>query len=168
MFRQVACRVAERVYLARRLITGYNAGGDGGGGTRTPQRRKWSPSKLLFDLVGVAEVKAKQSAQATQKADVSEVERSVDDDDESTKKSAGSKQKKPGFRDRKIIEYENRIRQYSTPDKVFRYFASVKVQFDNGEIEIFMTPQDFLRSITPGIMQPQGYGLDQYKKIDAK
>lgn len=26
--------------------------------------------------------------------------------------------KKIGFRDRKIIEYENRIRQYSTPDKV--------------------------------------------------
>lgn len=36
------------------------------------------------------------------------------------------------------------------------------------QMEIFMTPQDFLRSITPGIMQPQGYGLDHYKKIDAK
>ena len=26
-----------------------------------------------------------------------------------------------GFKARKIIEYENRIRQYSTPDKIFRY-----------------------------------------------
>ena len=29
---------------------------------------------------------------------------------------------KLGFRDRKIIEYENRIRQYSTPDKVIHSF----------------------------------------------
>jgi hypothetical protein len=31
-----------------------------------------------------------------------------------------------GFRDRKIIDYENRIRSFSTPDKIFRYFASYK------------------------------------------
>ena len=30
------------------------------------------------------------------------------------------KSDKVGFRERKIVEYENRIRQYSTPDKVFR------------------------------------------------
>ena len=28
-----------------------------------------------------------------------------------------------GFKARKIIEYENRIRQYSTPDKIFRYLT---------------------------------------------
>lgn len=28
------------------------------------------------------------------------------------------KKKRIGFRERKIIEYENRVRQYSTPDKV--------------------------------------------------
>lgn len=28
-----------------------------------------------------------------------------------------------GFKARKIIEYENRIRQYSTPDKIFRFFS---------------------------------------------
>ena len=33
-----------------------------------------------------------------------------------------------GFRDRRIIEYENRIRAYSTPDKVFRYFASLQAR----------------------------------------
>lgn len=55
-----------------------------------------------------------------------------------------------------IIEYENRIRQYSTPDKIFRYFATLKVYGDHGDHEIFMTPDDFLRCITPGIKQPEG------------
>lgn len=31
-----------------------------------------------------------------------------------------------------------------------------------------MTPDDFLRSMTPGIKQPDGLGLDQYKKYDPK
>lgn len=77
------------------------------------------------------------------------------------------KKKKVGFRDRKIIEYENRIRHYSTPDKIFRYFATLKVH-DHHDHEIFMTPDDFLRAITPGIKQPEGLGLDQYKKYDPK
>ena len=29
-----------------------------------------------------------------------------------------------------------------------------------------MTPADFLRSLTPGIKQPEGLGLDQFKKFD--
>ncbi|KAL7647101.1 UNVERIFIED_CONTAM: hypothetical protein RMT77_002359 [Armadillidium vulgare] len=78
------------------------------------------------------------------------------------------KKKQVGFRDRKIIEYENRIRQYSTPDKIFRYFATLKVSGDHGDTEIFMTPDDFLRSLTPGIKQPEGLGLDQFKKYDPK
>lgn len=54
-----------------------------------------------------------------------------------------------------IIEYENRIRAYSTPDKIFRYFATVKVTSLDG-IEIYMTPDDFLRAITPNMQQPYG------------
>ena len=42
------------------------------------------------------------------------------------------RQKKLGFRDRKIIEYENRIRSYSTPDKIFRYFATYRVTDEKG------------------------------------
>ncbi|XP_075548549.1 mitochondrial calcium uptake 1 isoform X4 [Dermacentor variabilis] len=93
-----------------------------------------------------------------------------DSDVEETKgKSKGKKKKdKPGFRDRKIIEYENRIRAYSTPDKIFRYFATMRVYNEAGDSEIFMSPQDFLRSITPGTKQPEGYGLDQYKRIDIR
>ncbi|XP_071528722.1 calcium uptake protein 1 homolog, mitochondrial-like isoform X2 [Panulirus ornatus] len=82
--------------------------------------------------------------------------------------SEKKKKKRVGFRDRKIIEYENRIRQYSTPDKIFRYFATLKVHGDHGDHEIFMTPDDFLRCITPGIKQPEGLGLDQFKKYDPK
>jgi hypothetical protein len=57
-----------------------------------------------------------------------------------------------------IIEYENRIRQYSTPDKVFRYFATIQVPHHHGyeSYEPFMTPIDFLTSMTPGIKQPEG------------
>lgn len=76
--------------------------------------------------------------------------------------------KKVGFRERKIIEYENRIRQFSTPDKVFRYFATLQMVHPHGETEVFMTPDDFLRSITPGMKQPDGFGLDQFRRIDPK
>lgn len=54
-----------------------------------------------------------------------------------------------------IIEYENRMRAYSTPDKIFRYFATVKIIYPDG-YEVYMTPDDFLRAITPGMKQPDG------------
>lgn len=54
-----------------------------------------------------------------------------------------------------IIEYENRLRAYSTPDKIFRYFATVKISSLEGS-EVYMTPDDFIRSITPGMRQPDG------------
>ncbi|XP_019481122.1 PREDICTED: calcium uptake protein 1, mitochondrial isoform X2 [Hipposideros armiger] len=80
------------------------------------------------------------------------------------------KKKRSGFRDRKVMEYENRIRAYSTPDKIFRYFATLKVISEHGESEVFMTPEDFVRSITPNEKQPEHLGLDQYiiKRFDGK
>nr|XP_008104876.1 PREDICTED: calcium uptake protein 1, mitochondrial isoform X3 [Anolis carolinensis] len=82
----------------------------------------------------------------------------------------GKKKKRSGFRDRKVMEYENRIRAYSTPDKIFRYFATLKVISEHGESEVFMTPQDFVRSITPNEKQPEHLGLDQFvvKRYDGK
>uniref|UniRef100_A0A2K5PVE3 Calcium uptake protein 1, mitochondrial n=1 Tax=Cebus imitator TaxID=2715852 RepID=A0A2K5PVE3_CEBIM len=70
----------------------------------------------------------------------------------------------------KVMEYENRIRAYSTPDKIFRYFATLKVISEPGEAEVFMTPEDFVRSITPNEKQPEHLGLDQYiiKRFDGK
>lgn len=51
------------------------------------------------------------------------------------------------FSFKQIIEYENRIRHFSTPDKVFRYFATIQVPHPHGESEVFMTPVDFLTSM---------------------
>ncbi|XP_030557051.1 calcium uptake protein 1 homolog, mitochondrial isoform X2 [Drosophila novamexicana] len=91
------------------------------------------------------------------------------EDDEARLNPHDSKKikEKVGFRERKIIEYENRIRQFSTPDKIFRYFATVRLQ-DATQTVVCMTPEDFLRSIYPGIKQPDGLGLDQYRRYDPK
>ena len=91
----------------------------------------------------------------------------VEDRIEEHQKPKKHRKEKVGFRDRKIIEYENRMRAYSTPDKIFRYFATVKLTHLQGT-DIYMTPDDFLRAITPGMKQPDGLGLDQYKRYDPK
>lgn len=67
-----------------------------------------------------------------------------------------------------FIAYEDRIRAYSTPDKIFRYFATLKRVDEDGTSEIFMTPDDFLRAITPGLKQPDGLDLDAFIKFDPK
>ena len=72
--------------------------------------------------------------------------------DKETKK----KKKHVSLHNRHFIAYEDRIRAYSTPDKIFRYFATLSIQEEDGSSHIFMTPEDFLRSITPGIIQPEG------------
>eukprot|EP00127_Corallochytrium_limacisporum_P003080 Clim_evm9s146 gene=Clim_evmTU9s146 len=72
----------------------------------------------------------------------------------------GDSKEGKGFKDRTIIAYENRIRNYSNPDKIFRYFATLSV-----DGTVYMTVDDFVRSLTPGDIQPQKYGLDLYKHI---
>ncbi|XP_054265104.1 calcium uptake protein 1 homolog, mitochondrial isoform X2 [Macrosteles quadrilineatus] len=113
-----------------------------------------------------------EAASAARVVDQSDGEVKVTEgEEEGTKKKKRIKEK-VGFRDRKIIEYENRIRHFSTPDKVFRYFATLQVSHVHSSgaesHEVFMTPDDFLRSMTPGIKQPDGLGLDQYKRYDPK
>ncbi|XP_039950741.1 calcium uptake protein 1 homolog, mitochondrial isoform X3 [Bactrocera tryoni] len=100
--------------------------------------------------------------------DDSDAEESDGKDEPAICKERRSVKEKMGFRERKIIEYENRIRQFSTPDKVFRYFATIQVPTSDDRYEIFMTPQDFLTSMTPGMKQPEGLGLDQYRRYDPK
>ena len=60
--------------------------------------------------------------------------------------SSGDKEpsKRTSFRDQRIIAYEDRIRAYSTPDKVFRLFATLKVT-KGDTTGIYMTPEDFVR-----------------------
>ncbi|XP_046725325.1 calcium uptake protein 1, mitochondrial isoform X1 [Silurus meridionalis] len=96
---------------------------------------------------------------------------SSDDEGEEGESSEGKKKKqRVGFRDRKVMEYENRIRAYSTPDKIFRYFSTLKIISEQGDTEVYMTPQDFIRSITPNEKQPENLGLDQFvvKRYDGK
>lgn len=95
-------------------------------------------------------------------------ENSMVENQEEGKEETDAKRKnhKQGFRERRIIEYENRIRQYSTPDKVFRYFATLKVVHVGEDNEVFMTPEDFVRSLTPGKMQPAGLGLDEHERFN--
>lgn len=47
------------------------------------------------------------------------------------------------------------MRAFSTPDKIFRYFATVRIISSN-TTEVYMTPDDFLRAITPNMKQPDG------------
>jgi len=72
-------------------------------------------------------------------------------------------------KDQQTINYQNRIRKFSTPDKVFRLFATIKVlpkdENSKKKGQVFMTPDDFVRSITPGSMQPPELDLDKFNKI---
>ena len=68
--------------------------------------------------------------EVSQTVDVTSEETESDDSSNSSK--SGKKQR-VGFRDRKIIDYENRIRTYSTPDKIFRYFATFQ-SIHSGEV----------------------------------
>lgn len=56
------------------------------------------------------------------------------------------------------------MRAFSTPDKIFRYFATVKL-LHNDVTEVYMTPDDFLRAITPGMKQPDGKYLHKYSLL---
>nr|XP_046258348.1 calcium uptake protein 1, mitochondrial isoform X2 [Scatophagus argus] len=119
------------------------------------------------DREGVDFVKDTDSETGSEKS----VEASSGDEESKDEGGEGKKKKaRSGFRDRKVMEYENRIRAYSTPDKIFRYFATLKVIGEHGDAEVYMTPQDFIRSITPNEKQPENLGLDQFivKRYDGK
>ncbi|KAL1234453.1 Calcium uptake protein 1 [Trichinella spiralis] len=53
------------------------------------------------------------------------------------------------FREKRIVEYENRIRTFSSTWKIFRYFATIKL----------CSPVD------EGMLQPNGLRLDQFHRI---
>lgn len=72
----------------------------------------------------------KAEASVEQQANGAEI--AVVEEEASEAVDAPKKKESGGFRNRKIMEYENRIRQYSTPDKIFRYFATFKVATDKG------------------------------------
>ncbi|XP_050077506.1 calcium uptake protein 1 homolog, mitochondrial-like isoform X2 [Anopheles maculipalpis] len=126
--------------------------------------------KKLGAAVGWPKVDADAGVEMGKKTSSQELEQEEEEDPDSDVDAQGkkkSRKEKIGFRDRKIIEYENRLRTFATADKVFRYFSTIKLI--HGETStVYMTPYDFLRAITPGMKQPEGLGLDQYKRYDAK
>lgn len=69
------------------------------------------------------------------------------------------------YKDISIKEYENRLRHFSTPEKIFAYFATIKTKNEANEWEIYMTPIDFLRAVMPGLRQPEGLGLNRYRRM---
>ena len=89
-------------------------------------------------------------------ASSTDITSSGEEEEEEEGKETKKKKKHVSLHDRHFIAYEDRIRAYSTPDKIFRYFATLSIQEEDGSSHIFMTPEDFLRSITPGIIQPEG------------
>uniref|UniRef100_A0AAV1VP78 EF-hand domain-containing protein n=1 Tax=Peronospora matthiolae TaxID=2874970 RepID=A0AAV1VP78_9STRA len=50
----------------------------------------------------------------------------------------------PTFSERTIGNYENRLRRFSSPERVFAYFSSVKINDED-----FMTRDDLARAVTP-------------------
>ncbi|CAF1449602.1 unnamed protein product [Adineta ricciae] len=117
-------------------------------------------------VVPAVEANTNDSSETENEEDLSEVERKAE---KSKVEKKEAKTKKISFRDKKKIAYENRLRAYSTPDKIFRYFATLKVYSDdNPDGIICMTPDDFLRSITPGLKQPDGLELDKFCRYDLR
>ncbi|KAF8372456.1 micu-1, partial [Pristionchus pacificus] len=125
---------------------------------------------LLFDFEGIYnEMSAQFKPQAGELKGVEGAENSEGEEKDAKEEEKKKKKSKNGFRERRIIEYEDRLRTYSSPDKIFRYFATLKMITDiDGKAyeQVLMTPEDFVRSFTPGVMQPRKYGLDKFKLYD--
>ncbi|KAG7384885.1 hypothetical protein PHYPSEUDO_002106 [Phytophthora pseudosyringae] len=51
---------------------------------------------------------------------------------------------KPTFTERTVGSYENRLRKFSSPERVFEYFSSVEI-----DQHFFMTRDDLARAVTP-------------------
>ena len=82
-------------------------------------RSERNEESLIGKFTKMWSVKAEQ--------DLAKLEYDIDDEER--------QEKKVGFKDRKIIEYENRIRSYSTPDKIFRYFATYRMVDQKGKFK---------------------------------
>eukprot|EP00092_Neocalanus_flemingeri_P044573 GFUD01049490.1.p1 GENE.GFUD01049490.1~~GFUD01049490.1.p1 ORF type:complete len:429 (+),score=99.60 GFUD01049490.1:85-1371(+) len=61
--------------------------------------------------------------------------------------------------------FDNRIRQYNTPDMVFNHFASLQMVDKTGIKTTMMSPLDFFGSITPDCSIHPGAGSGVYEEI---
>ena len=191
--RQVAWMSESRPSRPRPLYPGYiRRRGAGGTLSEGPQRsQKLNPDsrELKFNkrgfsnhfffiialalaiinigpLVGFDVTKMNNRPQAAS-LEMEDREQRDEEEGKKQKKPKRPKRARPSLHDRQVIAYEDRIRAYSQPDKNFRLFATVRLVGDHVDA-VMMTPQDFVRSILPGRIQPEGLGLEQYMKIDRK
>jgi hypothetical protein len=58
--------------------------------------------------------------------------------------SSSKEEYMPSFSERMVGNYENRLRKFSSPERVFEYFSSVEI-----DKQFYMTREDFARAITP-------------------
>lgn len=160
------------------IVKAGEASGAGGRVVFKPQPEPFSSKKgPKYALLGAAGLglftaqckeETEEEAESSGEEEISEEETSEGEQGvEEPEVPKKKKKAKRGFHDRKVAEYENRLREFSTPDKIFRYFATVRVEFEGGKKEIFMKPSDFMRSITPGELQPNRLGLDLYEDVQA-
>jgi len=63
--------------------------------------------------------------------------------------------------EQEVLAIENRVRQYSAPDKIFNYFASYLFRANNGKRAMMISPLEFYASITPdcGLIHGVGSGV---------
>jgi Ca2+-binding EF-hand superfamily protein len=75
-------------------------------------------------------------------------------------KGSGAHAQEGSFKEDVVRQYENRVRAYSTPEKIFLYFASV-----TQDEEKFMTAEDFIQSLmTPSSAPEDGMSARGGKK----
>jgi Ca2+-binding EF-hand superfamily protein len=63
-----------------------------------------------------------------------------------------------------IIAKENRLRAFSTPDKIFNFFASYQIN-SGGRPSIMMSPLEFYSSITPDCTLKHGLGAGNHVPV---
>ena len=63
------------------------------------------------------------------------------------------------------ITFDNRVRQYNTPDQKFNYFASIQLVNTSGSKTTMMSPMDFYNAITPDCSIHSGAGSGIYEAI---
>jgi len=63
------------------------------------------------------------------------------------------------------IAFDNRVRQYNTPDQKFNYFSSIQLVNKFGMKTTMMSPMDFYNAITPDCSIHPGAGSGIYEAI---
>merc|ERR1719308_339922 len=63
------------------------------------------------------------------------------------------------------VSFDNRVRQFGTPDQIFNYFSSIQLVNKFGQKTVMMSPMDFYRSITPDCSIHPGAGSGIYEQI---